>query len=246
MLPLSADPITPAQFQDKLKETVAQIASKAAAAKVERPKDFYLGFGEYQSRPPPDKAAPALARELRAIELVMNVLIKTGNLELEELHREPLPEEGSVKKAEGVPGSGRRRITADGIDRNKLRLKFTSSDDALRTVLTELANHPQQLFIIRNLQVQNKQAESPPRLAAGGGLPVPPAAAPAASPANAANLMSGTPPPAVPAPAAKEGPLAYVFGTEKVTSIIEVEVLNIEEPKTKSDKPERTGKKKEK
>ena len=252
---LPIEPIKKEAFQDKLKETVAQIAAKAAAANVERPKDFYLGFGEYQSKPPDDKAAPALARELHAIELVMNVLIKTGSIELEEFHRDPLPEEGMVKRDEGATGSGRRRGTADGgdhglIERNGLKLKFTSSDDALRKILTELANHKQQLFIVRSLVVQNKQPESPPRLAAAApAVPAPSPEAPAATPiapAAPAAPAPATPPPGAPAPVANEGPLAYVFGMEKITSTIELEVLNIGEPNSKSEKPEKGGKKKDK
>ena len=240
---LPMETISKAAFQDKLKETVAQISAKAAAANVERPKDFYLGFGKYQSSPPDDKATPALARELRAIELVMNVLISTGNLELEELQRDLLPEEGAAD-------SGRRRGGGDRsdrglIERNGLRIKFTSNDKALRDVLTGLANHKEQLFVIRNLSVQNKATESPPHTASAqpAGSPPDPLAPAPATPAPA------TPPPAAPepaAPAATEGGLAYVFGTEKITSIIELEVLNIEGPKTKSDKPEKSGKNKEK
>jgi hypothetical protein len=40
-----------------------------------------------------------------------------------------------------------------------------------------------------------------------------------------------------------EAPLAYVFGTEKVVSVIELEVLNIAEAR---ENPEKPGKKKEK
>jgi hypothetical protein len=248
---------------------VALISSKAAAKNVERPKDFYLGFGEYQSKPPDDKAAPLLARELRAIEMVMNVLISTGNLELEEFQREPLPEEGQGKAGD-PQGGGRRRASADRgdrglIERNGLKIKFTSNDDALRKVLTELANHQQQLFIIRNVAVQNKVQDSPPR--AGGAAPAPvapdvppPAPDASATPAPAtpapgtpapdspaapvpAAPAAVTPPPAGAARAGNESTLAYIFGTEKITSTIDIEVLNIEEPKPKSEKPDPTDKK---
>jgi hypothetical protein len=50
----------------------------------------------------------------------------------------------------------------------------------------------------------------------------------------------------LPGPAGHEGALAYVFGTEKIMTTLELEVLNIEEPKAKSDKPEKGAKKKEK
>lgn len=247
---------TPVAFQDKLKDTVAQVNAKAAAANVERPKDFYMGFGEYQSKPADDKAAPALARELRALELVMGALIRTGGLELEEFRRDPLPEEGGTKRKTAMD-----RADHATIERHGLTLKFTSGDDALRKVMTELANHKEQLFIIRNVTVQNKQMESPQRLG-GPSAPAPDAnatpATPSApgtpeNPATPAPPAPGTPPvtpppaaPTAPAPAAGDGgPLAYVFGTEKITSIIELEILNIEEKAT-SEKPEKAGKKKDK
>lgn len=238
---LPVEPITKQAFQDKLKDSVAQISAKAAAANVERPKDFYLGFGEYQSRPPDDKATPGLARELRAIEMVMNVLIKAGPLDLEEFQRDPLAEEGA-----GAAGKRRGGSRNDGglVERNGLRIKFSSTDKALRDVLADIANHKQQLFVIRNVSVQNKVAEPPARIGA---------AAPAAegTPPAPGEAAPPTPPPTVPVPKppvppANEGPLSYVFGTEKITSIIDLEILNIEEPKANSDKPEKAGKKKDK
>lgn len=263
---LPIEPIKKEAFQDKLKETVAQIAAKSAEVKIERPKDFYMGFGEYQSKPPDDKAAPALARQLRAIELAMGVLIKTGNLDLDELHRDPLPEEGKVKPGDAQPDTGDKKPPGGGsergaIERNGIRLKITSTDEALRKILTEFANHKEQLFVIRKVSVQNKQTESPPRLIAAPPPPaaaaVPDASAPPAPPALPAPPAPGaaTPPPA-PAPAPgldpaalapkAEGSLAYVFGTEKIVSTIELELLNIEEPKAHSEKPDKGGKKKEK
>lgn len=253
---LPTEPISKAEFQEKLKQAVAQINAKAAAASVVPPANFYLGFERYQSAPPDDKAAPALARQLRAIELLMNVLIKARSLDLEEFHREPLPEEGP-----GGPDKGGRKnrvARTDGgpIERHDIRIKFTSTDKELRDVLTGLANHKDQLFVIRQVSVLNKVTESPPRIggppsapapAADGGTPAPStppspepggAAAPAVPPAAAI--------PAAPAiPAANEGPLAYIFGTEKITSIIELEVLNVVEPKASAEKPEKGAKKKE-
>lgn len=236
-------------FQNKLKEAVAQFSAKAAAANVEKPKepkDFYLGFEKYQSQPPDDKATAALARELRAIELVMNVLIKTGNVELEEFHRDPLPEEG------GAAGGKRRGAGGSMIERATLKLKLTSKDDALRSVLTELANHKQQLFVIRNVAIQNKVMDSPPRAVAPGapGVPVPAPDAPAPGTSPPAVPPPGTPTPAAPAPAAPGAPaapevgLSYVFGAEKITAAIELEILTIEEPKTDSEKSDKSGKKK--
>ena len=258
---LPTEPITKAAFQEKLKETVAQINAKAAAANVQPPKDFYLGFDRYQSAPPDDKAAPALARQLRAIEMVMNVLIKARGLDLEEFHRDPLPEEGA-----GVPDKGGRknRVTrADGgpVERHDLRIKFTSTDKELRDVLTGLANHKEQLFVIRQVSVLNKVTESPPRIGSAPSVPVPApdggTPAPGTPPAETGGAAAPAVPPAAASPAApaataesiipaaNEGLLSYVFGTEKITSIIDLEVLNVGDPKANSEKPEKGAKKKD-
>ena len=249
---LPTEAISKVAFQDKLKETVAQVFAKAAAANVEKPKDkdFYLGFEKYQSQPPDDKATAALARELRAIELVMNVLIKTSNIDLEEFHRDLLPEES------GAAGGKRRGAGGGAIERATLKLKLTSKDDALRSVLTELANHKQQLFVIRNVAIQNKVLDSPPRAVAppAPGVPVPALDVPAPGTPPPAVPPAGTPTPAAPAPApaapgapaAPEVGLSYVFGAEKITATIELEILNIEDPKAGSEKPDKGGKKKDK
>jgi hypothetical protein len=211
----------------------------------------------------------------------MSVLIKTGGIEMEKFDREPLPEEGRAGGDGGPGGAGRRRPGSDRsdlgmIERNRLSIKFTSSDDALRKILTDLANHKEQLFIIRNVSVQNKMTDSPPRVSGAPTSPPAPGSGPGApgtpgtlgTPATPGTpAVPGAPPapvqpapviespviPAVPTPAAaipappvNEGPLTYVFGTEKITSSIEIEILNIGEPKAKSEKPEKGGKKKEK
>ncbi len=250
---LKTETVLKVAFQDNLKKAVADTAASAAAAHVELPKDFYLGFGRYQSQPPGDNATAALDWELRAIEAVMSVLIKTGSIELETFEREPLPEEGGAK-------AGKQRGGGDsGITRSAVKLKFTGKDDALRNVLTKLANHKQQLYVIRTVSVQNKVQEPPPRVAVAGAAPAlaPDAAAPAPAPAPealppVAPIATGVPaavpaPPAAQgAPAAHDGPLAYVFGAEKITVSIELEIVNFEEPKAGSEKPEKGGKKKDK
>jgi hypothetical protein len=241
---LKTEAISKIAFQDKLKKTVADLSVAAAAARVGWPKDFYLDFNRYQSQPPDDKATAALDWELRAIEAVMNVLIKTGNVDLEEFHRDLLPEESGGK-------GGKQRGSAEaGISRSTVKLKLACKDDALRTVLTSLANHKQQLFIIRTVAVQNKMQEPPQRVAAAGAVPPvptdPSAPQPTIPPAPTPPAPSPTAPTVPPAPGANEGPLAYVFGAEKITATIDLEILNFEEPKAASEKPEKGGKKKDK
>lgn len=224
---LPVEPIVPTDFQNQLKDAVRDFTNKAAAAKVQLPKDIYLGFPTYQNAPPDAKAAPALARELKAIGLVMNVLIDAGSLSLDELKREPLPEEGgktkAPKPAAPAPGPGKKKgsggnVSSSTIERSRLQLKITSPDSILQKVISGLANHKQQLFVIRKIEVQNKQPESPARLSGSpDALVVPAPAAPdPAAPAD----------PAPPAPSA----LAYVLGTEELTATIYLEILKIAAP----------------
>jgi hypothetical protein len=236
VLPL--EPIVPTVFQNELKDAVGDLAKRAAAAKVQIPKDIYLGFAAYQNAPPDAKAAPALARELKAIRLVMNILIDVGGLSLDELKREPLPEEGGkakpTKSAAPQPGPGKKKGSASNVpltlvERSYLQLKITATDSVLQKVISGLANHKEQLFVIRKITVLNKQAESPARLAGGTDIPAvsPPAAPDAAAPADPA----APPASAAPPPAPTLSALSYVFGIEEISATIVLEILNIADPK---------------
>jgi len=235
---LGEEPVSMIEFQNRLKEAVATFNTKAAAAKVVPPKDFYMGFGEYQAKPPEAKAAPALARQLRAIVLVMNALIDAKDVELGELHRDTLPEEtGKAKPASPPPPPGGKPSPNNKPDRKLvektgLRIKITSSDLTLQKIIAGLANHKEQLFIIRKISVHNTQPESPPRLAVGSIAPSSPASPDGASP-SPSTPDAGAAPGGGNATAPSGGSLTYVFGKEKITSVIDLEVLNIAEPEVK-------------
>ncbi len=222
ILPASNVPVEPAQFQDKLKDAVGRFAAKAAAEKVDVPKNFYLGYDRYQASPPPKAAATPLTRQLRVVELVLETFLQTGGLEINEFNRGPLPEEG-VKTDNSLRGAGGRRppgTRADqgSIERNELHIKFTSTDEALRRILTALANHKEQLFVIRNVVIQNKQPDSPARLVAG--LPFVPPPAAAAGPGGLPGTPPVNPPPGATAPGATSpaaaAPAAAVPGVPAV------------------------------
>lgn len=235
---LPVEPITKEGFQDLLKETVKRVTEKAQDAKVERQKDFYGGFPEYQAKPPEGRAAPALARQLRALELVMNVLNEAGNLEINEFQRGPLPEEsGKPKVANVQPGSGKQKGSrgkspSEVIERAGLRIKFTSTDSTQQKVIAGLANHKDQLFVIRKIAVQNQVLESPPRLLGDAAAPVVPPAPSTPDPSVAPAPGAPQDPPAdavAPAPPASTG-YTYVFGKEKIVTTIDLELLNIVDP----------------
>lgn len=249
VLPMPAAEVDPAQFQDRLKVSVGQFSGKAAQSKIELPKGgFYLGFESYQKSPPTKQAATALSRQLQAVELLMEVLnqsaIQSGGFEITEFRRGNVPEEVPAKPAENAKPSGSDKAAAaeqSPIKRQSLHLKLKSSDETLRQILNGLANHRQQIFVIRNASIQNTQMDSPPRVLASSLPPIAPLApgppGPPAGPGTPPGPFAPPDPVTTPAPApAPEAGLSYVFGREQVISEIHIEVLGIEEPKPKPDK----------
>ena len=89
----AAPDIQPQRFQDDLRAAVNLITEKAAAAGVELPKGFYLGFSQYANSLPNERAAPALARQLSIINKIVTDLIDFRVRSIDSLDRLPLPEE---------------------------------------------------------------------------------------------------------------------------------------------------------
>ena len=255
---LATEPLTKEQFQDKLKESVARVSAKALERNVllgEKQDKFYMGYARYQSAPPDDAAAPALGRQLRAIELIMGILISDsgGGIELKKLDREELPEERGVKRAKSSDQSGKKKSGKDSggenaghhlVDKSSVTVKFLGPDKALRQVMNALAAHKQQFFIIRTVSVQNEKLESPQKLSAATPLAPTPGPSDAPNPAEAPPVPAAvpaapTPPAAVPspAPAAPQGSLQYAFGTEKVEATLEIEILDFADPEARQEKP---------
>ena len=255
---LGVEPLNKEGFQDKLKETVARVTAKAAEKHVtlgEKQEKFYMGYARYQSAPPDDSAAPALARQLRAIELIMDVLINEsgGGIELKKLEREELPEEHGIKRSRTSDQGGKKKPGKDSgtespghrlVEKSSVTLKFQGQDRTLRQILNALAAHKQQFFIIRRIDVQNEHMESPQKVTAAAS-PAPAVAVPdAAKPPESAPAAGVTPsapsapqPAAEAAPSAPQGTLQYAFGTEKIEATIEIEILDFAEPETRPEKP---------
>ena len=93
------EPLTREAFQDKLREAVTRITTKAKDSGVGLPAMFYLGMEKYQTEPPLPEAAPALGRQLKALEFVLTKMIDDGVASVSKFDRESLPEEeGKGKK----------------------------------------------------------------------------------------------------------------------------------------------------
>ena len=196
------EPMRPEAYQDLLKKTVDNAVQKAGPGVL--PSRFYLGFDNYQTSPPKGEAAAQLARELKAIELVVNILLDSKVQSITEIRRVPLPEEG----LETRPSAANKKA----VDNNKALVKtpfeitFVAEQGRMRSALDEIASSKQQFFIIRSILIKNEKEKGPPRESS----------TPATSTASA--------------PAQK---LQVIVGNEKLIATVRIEMVNFATPSTK-------------
>lgn len=206
----AAESLDPAGFQDRLRKEVAAIVAKAKTANVKVADTFYLGFERYRAELPPEKAVPLLTRQLAAIRTLLNGFIDAGVESIGAINRKPVPgEAGAV--AEAAPAAGTppaaaaaaRKAAAgsDLISRFPFDVTIGADQGAFRRAVSRLMEQ-RPLLVIRSLQVKNEKEKGPPRIAETKSD-----AAPAATPGKPAEAMR------------------YVVGQEKLTAILNVEVI---------------------
>lgn len=180
--------ISPQQFQDELRAAFNDFTRRAEAAKVKLPENFYLGFNDYSTTPPPAEAAPALARELVLIVQLMNSLL--GNnpenpliQSLDFFDRQKISTEtGQPNLTETRQGQPPRKTEESKLQKMVVSVGFTTDQGKLRMALNNLLQF-KSFLIIRTLSVENSQTEGPP---------IEPST-PAATSASPANLFTEAP-----------------------------------------------------
>ncbi len=224
---IETEPINPTQFQDRLREMLAEITRLAAEHGVALEEGFYLGFEQYQDVPPSPAAAPALYRQLKAIHAILRRVIEARVATLA-IERALLPEESGAVPAASAQPNARQASAAPVLERSIIRIKFTCDGGVLRLVMNSLMS-ADQFLIIRTLTVQNESLEGPAR---GATLTTP---GTAGQPAIA-DLFSGTQP-TVPdggaaTTAAAPERLAFIVGQEKIDVDLHVELIDFLKPET--------------
>ncbi len=229
---LPVEPLTPTDFQDKLKETVARVTAKAGGdAHLKLPDKFYMGFPEYSSKPPEKAAAALLGRELVAFESIINLMLAAKDVELKEFSREELKEEKDNEKPK--PGAKKSAQTERKlVQHSGFTVKFESSDAAFRTILNGIVGNKEQFYIVRRIKVNSTMTQAPQK--ANSPAPNTPST----------NPSTPAPGPAVPPPQAPSQRLEYIFGTERVDVALEIEMVDFAKPEApvKSVKKEKEDK----
>ena len=216
--------VQPQTFQDDLRAAVNRILEKAAAAGVELPKGFYLGFGQYANSLPNEYVAPALAQQLVIIERVITNLIDLKVQSIDSLNRLPPRKTEEPQKGGGSPAEGLRLLPVE--------LTFTAEQGKLRVAFNSLLDSDQ-FLIVRNLAVQNTARVGPPisrQSSASGSQPALPAndsAAPGEQPPGGAREpRRGSQAPAT---------LNVILGRELVRASLRIEIVNFSIPPSLKD-----------
>jgi hypothetical protein len=259
VMELPLEPLTPEQFQDRLKASVTAYDEKASAAHMKVPEKFFLGYEQYQSVPPRPEAAPLLWRELKAIEWVLGRVIEDGASELLSVKPDELPEEKGEGRTEsrsrngqpgpgpgqglGGPGSRRERGEAGrGLRKSAFTVSFVSDEKVFQNILNEIVSAKSQYYIVRTFELKSTNEKPPmrdekPGFGPGAStVPPPPPGAPAPDASNPAPA-AGAPGAEKPDSAPKLGEVTkFVVGEEKVQVALLIEIVTFPTPPAEESK----------
>lgn len=211
--------LSPNQFQDRLREVVSGVGARAAEKGVGLPPNFYLDFDPYKDSLPKSASVPALARQLKSVELIVNLLIGTRVTSLNALVREPVPEEGLARTASATPGStpppaGGGAAGASPLPplvvNQAVTANFTCEAGQLRQIANELLKS-QQFLVIRSIKIQNQSPKGPAKVLED----ILAAAPPAAPGAQAATGQAD-----------ESRRLQFIVGKEKLDVTLRIEIVN--------------------
>ena len=265
--------VAPNAFQDRLKQTIDRIKGEALAQKMMLPgqkKDdasavaadasFNLGFGNgsvnYLDKLPQDEASSELARELKVIDFVVQLLLTNKATHLVEVKREPMAlekgEKDDKKKEDKKPAPGGdtkpKRDKEDGpklVTHHKFEVKFIAPQSSVMKILNGITTASQPFIIPRRVFVENEKKEGPVKEIASLAVPPSEPAVPAvpADPASPASPAPVTPDaPAAPV-ATKEGTkLIWVVGEEHVVVELELEMVDFADAKVALEQKPKTSK----
>jgi hypothetical protein len=142
---------------------------------MKMPTPFYLGFEKYQTQPPTPEAAPALGRQLKALEFVATEIIEAGVAEFNNSIAKPLPEEEDKTKKDKLdepPAKGpKAEKTSKTVMYHPVHIEFTADQSKFRAILNDLVTAKEEFFVPRLVLGEERRARKrfrseSPRLAA--------------------------------------------------------------------------------
>ena len=226
-------PLTPLQFQDRLRQRVDETVQHAQQAGVVLPENFYLGFEQYRGAPPDAAATALLTTHLTEIQNLVDLLINQHVEKITTIKRALLPQETGTAAAAAAPGPGKKPGAvpdAPLVSKYPLEIAFTALPSSFQEALNKIVS-AKEIYIVRALQVKNQMDKGPSRVTdAGSGAPGAPAfGAPPAAPAVGGVDANGVPIP--PLPDKGPPPLRYVVGQERLDVVARIELASVRAPR---------------
>jgi hypothetical protein len=197
------EPITPQEFQDKLREGVNDLSKTAKEKNIKLPEKFFFGFDEYQSQLPSPEATPALNRDFKVLQKLLQNLVSLPVESINILEREAVTEaaptptpQPTAKKTATAPTP-----SAPPILSTRFKLSFTAPQEKTRAAIN-LIPKSESFLIIRSLVMENTTPAAPSKKDA--------------SPPLAGNKKSAN--------------LQVLLGNESVKTDLSLEILDFPEP----------------
>ena len=205
------EPITPQEFQDKLREGVNDLSKTAKEKNIKLPEKFFFGFDEYQSQLPSPEAAPALNRDFKILQKLLQNLVSLPVESLNILEREAVTEAGPTPTPTAQPTAKKSSPApipaAPPILSTRFKLSFTAPQEKTRAAIN-LIPKSEAFLIIRSLAMENTKPAAPSKKDA--------------SPPLAGNQKSAN--------------LQVLLGNESVKTDVSLEILDFPNPEPEPPK----------
>ena len=229
--PPTEPPLTPLQFQDRLRKVVDETVQHAQAGGVGLPESFYLGFEQYRGAPPEASATALLNTQLTEVQNLVDLIIQQHVEKITAMKRGLLAQEaGASTLTPGpTPKPGAPAPAAPLVSKYPLEIAFTVLPNAFRETLNKITS-AKDFYIVRALVIKNQMDKGPSRVTdATPGGPVAPGFNPANGPAAPAVDASGAP--VQPLPGSGPPPLRYVVGQERLDVTARIELASVKPPR---------------
>ena len=200
-------PMAPNEFQSRLRLVENAVAERARASSVRLPDKFHLGFDEFASSLPTERAAPLLGWELVQIEWLLDTFFEARVDALTSFQRR-------AARASSAP-AGQKPDAGTGLaalERNVVEATIVSTPAAARKVLNQIAGSSQHFFVVRFWHVKNEKDKGPPREVGGENR----ADALPAGLSNSAATKSSSP-----------GSINFIVGNERIETTMTIEIVRL-------------------
>jgi hypothetical protein len=217
---LPPEQTTPEQFQDQLRAAVTAASARGQQNGTQLFDKFYLGFEDYQSKPPKAEAASPLGRQLHAMELAIGIILDARPAGITAIKRQRLAQEGAATAATSPsPVPAAQPAKKPLVSSSSLEVDLLLGQSQLRSILNQLAAETKQMLVVRSLEIKNEKDKGP-TLAEATAAPAT-AGQPVADAATAQNGVQ-------PAPSAQA--LRFVVGDEKLLVALKIDIMEFTRP----------------